>query len=291
MREQDEYIGETETCVADTGIVETNFESEREENPARAEQAGGKTCAADTGIAEPDFESEREKNSARAKQAGGKTCAADTEIAETDFESEREENSARAADTAAPELQKKKIFQKFQVKDIVFLAILSAVTLVTCAVMPLVTGLQTVVFGIAQVVTGLQISVFFAIGLMKVRKPGALLFMALLTGVIQLLMAPPMFFSNVLNGLLLEVLIAVIFRGYQKNIAVFLAVALYNPLSLPFNYLYNLAVGKEAVTAVAQNAPWAAVGMTIAVVVISVLGTLIGMKIAKELKKSGALKK
>lgn len=188
-------------------------------------------------------------------------------------------------------VKKQRIYEPFKVKDIVFLAIISAVTLVTCAIMPLVAGLQTVVFGIAQVVTGLQISIFFAIGLMKVRKPGALFIMALLSGVIQLLMAPPMFFSNIVNGLLLELLVLLLFRGFKKDVAVFFAVVLYNPLSLPFNYLYNLAVGKDAVTAVARSAPWAAVGMTAAVVAISVAGTLIGMKIAKELKKSGALKK
>ncbi len=44
---------------------------------------------------------------------------------------------------------KNKIFEPFKIKDIVFLAILSAVTLCTCAVMPLVTSLQTVIFGIA----------------------------------------------------------------------------------------------------------------------------------------------
>ena len=201
--------------------------------------------------------------------------------------SEPEQLSANTEAPSAGKQGKEKLFQPFKVKEIVFLAIISAVTLVTCAVMPLVASLQTVVFGIAQVVTGLQISIFFAIGLSKVRKPGALFFMAILPGVIQLLMAPPMFFSNVVNGLLLEALVLLIFRGYRRDAAVFFAVALYNPLSLPFNYLYNLAIGKE----VAQNAPWAAVGMTAAVVAISVIGTLIGMKIAKELKKSGALKK
>ena len=186
---------------------------------------------------------------------------------------------------------KEKIFQPFQVKDVVFLAILSAVTLVTCAVMPLVASLQTVVFGIAQVVTGLQISVFFAIGLMKIRKPGALFLMALLTGLFQLLMAPPMFFSNIIVGLVLEVLVVLIFHGYQKDGAIFFAVLLYNPLSLPFNLLYNDLFGREAMVAVATNAPWITIGMTAAVVAISALGALIGIKISKELKKTGAMKK
>ena len=68
--------------------------------------------------------------------------------------------------------------QKFQIKDVVFLAIMSAVALATCAVMPLVISLQPLIFGISQLVTALQIGVFFAIGLYKVRKPGSLLIMA-----------------------------------------------------------------------------------------------------------------
>ena len=53
--------------------------------------------------------------------------------------------------------------QKFQIKDVVFLAIMSAVALATCAVMPLVISLQPLIFGISQLVTALQIGVFFAI--------------------------------------------------------------------------------------------------------------------------------
>ena len=186
---------------------------------------------------------------------------------------------------------KEKVFEPFKVKDIVFLAIISAVTLCTCAVMPLVASLQTVIFGIAQVVTGLQISIFFAIGLMKIRKVGSLFIMSLLTGLFQLLMAPPMFFSNLVIGLFLEILVVLIFKGYKKNSAVFFAVLLYNPLSLPFNFLYNMLFGREAMVTVATKAPWVTVGMSVAVIAISALGAWIGMKISKELKKSGAMKK
>ena len=185
---------------------------------------------------------------------------------------------------------KEKVLVPFKVKDIVFLAILSAVTLCTCAVMPLVASLQTVVFGIAQVVTGLQISIFFAIGLMKVRKVGTLFIMALFTGLFQLLMAPPMFFSNIVIGQVIEVLVWLTFKGYQKDRAIFFAVLLYNPLSLPFNLLYNYLFGREAMVAVAAKTPWITVGMTLAVIALSALGAWIGIKIAKELKKSGALK-
>ncbi len=183
-----------------------------------------------------------------------------------------------------------KIFEKFQVRDIVFLAIISAVALCTCAVMPLVASLQTTIFGIAQVVTSLQLSLFVAIGLMKVRKVGAMFLMALLTGLFQLLMAPPMFFSNLVIGLLLEVLIVLLFKGYHTNKAVFLAAFLYNPLSLPFNVAYNYLFGREAMVAVVTAIPWLTVVMTLAVFGLSALGAGLGIKISKELKKSGMMK-
>ena len=186
----------------------------------------------------------------------------------------------------------RRYLQKFQIKDVVFLAIMSAVALATCAVMPLVISLQPLIFGISQLVTALQIGVFFAIGLYKVRKPGSLLIMALMIGLIQLMMSPPMFLSSVLNGVLIE-LIVLLFRGYEKDAAVFVAAMLHTPLSLPFNYLYNrLIKGADSpLAAVADRAPLAAVGMTLAVVAVSALGALIGIKIARELKKSGVLKK
>ena len=186
----------------------------------------------------------------------------------------------------------RRYLQKLQIKDVVFLAIMSAVALATCAVMPLVISLQPLIFGISQLVTALQIGVFFAIGLYKVRKPGSLLIMALMMGLIQLMMSPPMFLSSVLNGVLIELIVLLLFRGYEKDGAVFCAAMLHTPLSLPFNYLYNrLVKGADSPLAAVDRAPLAAVGMTLAVVAVSALGALIGIKIARELKKSGVLKK
>ncbi len=206
---------------------------------------------------------------------------------------EAEEELTFPQEEKAPKKEKEdtgKVFLRFQVRDIVFLAIVSALCLVTCAVMPLVISLQHQIFGIAQVVTGFQLALFFAIGLYKVRKPGALFLMACFTGIIQLIMAPPMFFSNIVCGLILEALVLLFFRGYRKDRAIFFAVLLYNPLSLPFNYLYNLAIGNEEITAVAANNPWGAVGMSVAVLAIAAVGGLVGLKVSKELKKAGVLK-
>ncbi len=184
-----------------------------------------------------------------------------------------------------------KIFQRFRIKDIVFLAVMSAITLLTCSVMMLVVPLLTTVFGIAQLVTGLQLAVFPAIALSKVRKVGSMFLIAVFTGVIQLFMSPAMFINNVIVGLILEILVVLIFKGYKSDKAVFFAVALYNPLSLPFNYVYNKIINDVGMTAVAENAPWSAVGMAVAVCAVAVVGTLVGLKISKELKKAGVLKK
>ena len=84
-----------------------------------------------------------------------------------------------------------KIFRKYKIKDIVFLAIMAACMLVTGAIMPLVGNIP--VFGIVQVCLGLQFSVFPVIGMMKVRKTGSLLFMAVCCGVVLIFMSTVMF--------------------------------------------------------------------------------------------------
>lgn len=183
-----------------------------------------------------------------------------------------------------------KILRAFKIKDIVFLAIISAVAMATSAIMPLVASLQTVIFGIAHVVVSLQISLFFAIGLMKIRKVGSLFIMALLTGLFQLLMAPPMFFSNIVVSLIIELLVVLIFKGYQKDKAIFFAVLLYNPLGLPFNVLYNYLFGRESMVLVLTSAPGLAIIMCLLVLALSALGAYLGIKISKELKQSGVMK-
>lgn len=189
------------------------------------------------------------------------------------------------------EQDKNKILQRYHAKDVVFLAIMSAIVLLTSAVMPLVIPLQSTVFGIAQLVTALQLSVFPAIAIFKVRKVGSLFFMSVFTGIIQLLMSPAMFFNNLVIGIVLECAVALLFRGYKSGKGIFFAVALYNPMSLPFQYFYNKIIGNTVMTAVAEQAPFLAVGMSAAVLAVSVVGTAIGMKIAKELAKAGVLKK
>lgn len=74
-----------------------------------------------------------------------------------------------------------KCFKKFQVKDFVFLAILSAaMTLCGGITMPLV--MHTTLFGLRNMAAAPIYALFCAIGMMKVRKPGALTIIGLFSG-------------------------------------------------------------------------------------------------------------
>ena len=84
----------------------------------------------------------------------------------------------------------KKIFKKYKIKDIVFLAIITACTLITGAVMPLLVNVP--LFGIVQLGLGLQFSIFPVIGMMKVRKPGALFLQSVFISAFLIFMFPPM---------------------------------------------------------------------------------------------------
>lgn len=190
----------------------------------------------------------------------------------------------------------KKIFRKYKIKDIVFLAIMSACMLVTGAIMPLVT--QVPLFGIIELCLGLQFSIFPVIGMMKVRKPFALVFMSLFCGIFFAFMFLPMFVCAMVCAVIVEAFVFLVFRGYKKDAACVLAGTLYMPMTLPFLYLWynviysiNPAEDGKAVQAFVGADPWVAIGISVAVLALCFVGAIIGMVISRELKKAGVLKK
>ncbi len=198
-----------------------------------------------------------------------------------------QDNNATTQPTAV--VAGNKIIQKFTIKDIVFLAIMGAVLICTCAVMALVAELTKVVFAIGQLATGMQLGLFVTVGLIKTRKVFSLTFMMIFMGVVMLMMSPIMFLSNVIVAIVVELLIIVIFRGYRNNIACVVAGGLLGPLSIITPHVYNAITAPEVVAVTTANI-WVVVGMTVAVIVVSVAGALLGYKIGKELERAGALK-
>ena len=189
----------------------------------------------------------------------------------------------------------KKIFKKYKIKDIVFLAIITACTLITGSVMPLLVNVP--LFGIVQLGIGLQFSIFPVIGMMKVRKPGALLLQSIFIAMILVFMFPPMAMI-VLCGLIAETLSLLIFRSYKNDWACVLAGTLYMPMTLPLLYLYynvfyTVTGGEKAAMRmfIGGGNAGIAVGISIGVLALCFVGAVVGMLIARELKKAGALKK
>lgn len=234
---------------------------------------------------------EEEKKTTKEQDAAQALISNTEEIAE----SAPEQESAVAAAPAKEAEDENKMFRKYKIKDIVFLAIMAACMLVTGAIMPL--AAQVPVFGIIQVCLGLQFSIFPVIGMMKVRKPGALLFMSLCCGVVLVFMNAVMFVCLLICAVIAEGLVLLIFRGYKKDGACLLAGTIYFPVTLPFLYIYYRFMyswtGEEgqAVNAFLGSSAGMAVGMSIAVLAICLIGALVGLFISQELRKSGVMKK
>lgn len=230
---------------------------------------------------------EQKRDNAEIEQAAASLIA--------NAEEETAELPAEAGQTEKEEGQEKGIFRKYKIKDIVFLAIITACTLVTGAVMPLLVNVP--LFGIIQLGLGLQFSVFPVIGMMKVRKPGALLLQSVFISVFLIFMFPPMAMI-MLCALVAEAAVLIFFRGYRNDWACVVAGTLYMPLTLPLLYLYYHAFyqvtgGEKAAVSMFLGGtdPWVIVGISCAVVALCFVGSVIGMLISRELKKAGVLKK
>lgn len=182
----------------------------------------------------------------------------------------------------------KKIFKKFQVKDFVFLAVLSAaMTLCGGITMPLV--MHTTVFGLRNMAAAPIYSIFIAIGLMKVRKPGALTIIGLFSGAPLIFFSTVMFFNNFVSAIIAELIMLLIFRGYQKKVSVFVTTGIYMPFSLPISVLFSLWLNGQSYSQLTAN-PKISVLTSIGTIILAFLGAAIGMKIAAELQKAGKLK-
>lgn len=188
-----------------------------------------------------------------------------------------------------------RMFRRYKIKDIVFLAIVTGCTLITSAIMPLLVHIP--VFGIIQLGLGLQFSLFPVIGLMKVRKAFSLTIMGLFIALFLVMMFPPMALICVC-ALAVELLVFALFRSYKSDWACVLSGTLYMPMTIPLLWLYynlNYTVTGEESEAVSMflggTNPWVIVGMTIAITVLCFVGSVLGMIIARELIKAGVLKK
>jgi energy-coupling factor transport system substrate-specific component len=182
------------------------------------------------------------------------------------------------------EISEKK--NRFELRDIIFLAIISAIiTLANFITVPLVVAIPLV--GIRQLVCAFPQGLLFTIGVLKVRKNGAILVMAFLTGIVLIPISWVIFAFNMFAGVISELIVLIIFRNFKKNIAIVVGCSLYNPLTLPGAFLFQLWAS-EPIAHYIEN-PLLTILMFILSLALSILGCLLGLKIGKSLKKAGKL--
>lgn len=182
---------------------------------------------------------------------------------------------------------KKIKFEKFTIKDIVFLAVITAVTLLASGpVAPLVmtvTKLGTQAFAMA-----LPFSIFTSVGLRKVKKAGSLTIIGLFSGLFLLLMAPVMFFNQFVATLLSEGLALMLFKTYKDKITVLFSSGLFSFFTIPTTAAVNILLKDSSVSQQIGN-PITFVLLVLGAIVLGFLGATIGNKIADELQKAGKL--
>lgn len=180
-----------------------------------------------------------------------------------------------------------KTFQKFTVKDIIFLAILSAaLTIASGLTMPLV--MTVTLFGLRNLVAAAIYGIFIIIALLKVRKPGTLLIVGFFHGVVLLMMAPVMFFNMVFGAIMAELIVLLFFKNYDNDKSIILVAGLYIPFTLPTTIIFSMLLNGQSFSQIVGN-PFISIITCIGTVVLSFLGVKIGLKIGRELQRAGKL--
>jgi energy-coupling factor transport system substrate-specific component len=177
--------------------------------------------------------------------------------------------------------------QKFTVKDMIFLAILSAALVIAGMVtMPLV--MSVTLFGLRNMVSAILYSLFTILGLMKVKKAGTLSFIGILHGCVLLMMAPVMFWSISLGAILSEIVTLLIYKSYEREEATVFGAALFIPMTLPTTLLFTMTIHGQSFIQVVEK-PIVSLALCVATVLLGYIGAKLGQKIGKELQKAGKL--
>lgn len=177
--------------------------------------------------------------------------------------------------------------ERFTIKDIIFIAILSAaLTLAGLLTMPLV--MSVTLFGLRNMTSALVYPIFVILGIMKIKKMGTLTLMGILHGSVLIMMAPVMFWSIFLAALLSELITYLIYRNYEKDKAKILAATLFIPMTLPFTLIFTMLINGKNLGEIIEK-PFLSVAVCAVTVVISYLSTKIGEKLGRELQKAGKL--
>ncbi len=177
--------------------------------------------------------------------------------------------------------------KKFTSKDIVFLAILSvALLLISSLIMPVV--MFTQITALRQLFAAPIFAIFSVIAIKKVPKIGTLTIVGFFSGVVLMFMSVIMLINQVIGAIIVEILVLIFFRSYEKKSSIIFAAALYTPITLPLSLAAQVIMKGENLQDL-LGSPLQMYGFPLAVVALSIIGAFLGLKIANELKRTGKL--
>jgi membrane-associated HD superfamily phosphohydrolase len=177
---------------------------------------------------------------------------------------------------------------RFTLRDVVFLAVVAACLLaVSFLVVPLVISLP--IPHMHSLAPSPFYGLLLTIALLKVRKPGALFVVAILTGLVMLMMAWVVFAVNVVAGTLAELIALAVFRSYQRNQAVLLAAGLYVPLTVLVGLGIGAVVGGPTIAQFLAN-PWLIIPILSGTIILSFAGAWAGLRLGQEFRVAGVLR-
>ncbi len=173
-------------------------------------------------------------------------------------------------------------------RDVVFLAVIAAcVTAAGMVVVPLVGAAPLP--GMRALVAAFFYGFFLAIGLLKVRKRGAVFLVALFNGLVLLMMSWLMLANNLVAGLATELLVLAVFRDYQSEKAILLGAGTYICMSLPASFLMAAWLGGPAIGRFLTH-PAVVAPIFLGTAALSFGGAWAGLKLGRELIKAGVIK-
>lgn len=173
----------------------------------------------------------------------------------------------------------------FTTREYVFAALLAGALLATSSIIiPLTLPLR--IPGLANAVNAPFASFFLVIGLARLRKPGSLLLVLGLYALVCLLIHPVIFSFIMTGAIFAEFVCWLIFRGFRTPKAQVTGVILYELASFPAAMLFSLWLMPARAL---KPVLWVFIVAEAAIFVTSLLGSLAGLKVARELARAGKL--
>lgn len=178
----------------------------------------------------------------------------------------------------------------FTTREYVFAAMMAAAHLVTSSiVIPLTLPLR--IPGLPGAANAPLACFILALGLVRLRKPGSLLLINGLYAAVCALISPVITTFVLLSAVVAELVCTVVFRGYRSRLAVFVGCVVQQMVMFPASLVGLLLFGASADLARALQSYlwWVVILAEAAIFVTASVGTLAGLKVAKELAAAGKL--